>query len=166
MYRLNLDDPRLALPVAVYQVRDELAGGANSVLPTRNYLLRDGVEKTNKWDSVESIPFYAVEPKRAHGNLIPIYAQSAGLTAKRPNPSAEPLFYALPASGPVSENSCIVLLYEYRNAETEQRIYSTESAMQKKGWRRAEKSLCRVFKAPLGPFLLDSKAKPISYIED
>ena len=162
MYRLNLDDPRLALPVAVYQVRDELVGWANSVLPTRNYLLRDGVEKANKWDSVESILFYAVEPKRAHGDLVPIYAdkgQAIRLTLERPNPSAEPLFYALPSSGPENENSCIVPLYEYRNAETERSIYSTKPA-EDKGWSRTENPLCRVWKSPPGPLLLDSKAKP------
>jgi len=163
MYRLNLDDPRLALPVAVYQVRDELVGWANSVLPTRNYLLRDGVEKTNKWDSVESIPFYAVEPKRAHGDLVPIYAdkgRAIRLTVERPDPSAEPLFYTLPSSGSESENSCIVPLYEYYHADTERRIYSTKPALQEKGWRRAENALCRVWKAPPGQLLLDSKAKP------
>ncbi|MHC4435769.1 MAG: hypothetical protein ACYS3S_00300 [Planctomycetota bacterium] len=160
MYRLNLDDPRLALPAAVYQVRDEPVGWANSVLPTRNYLLRAGVEKANKWDSVESIPFYAFEPKRAHSNLIPIYAQSAGLTAKRPDTSAEPLFYALPSSGPESENSCIAALYEYYNTKTKRRIYSTNPARQKKGWKRSENPLCRVWKAPPGPLLRDGEAKP------
>lgn len=163
MYRLNLDDPRLALPVAVYQVQDELVGWANSVLPTRNYLLREGVEKTNKWDSVESIPFYAVEPKKAHDDLVPIYAdkgRAIRLTLERPNPSAGPLFYALPSSGPESENSCIVPLYEYYHAETEQCLYSTNPARREKGWIRAGIPLCRVWKAPPAPPLLDSKAKP------
>jgi hypothetical protein len=152
MYCLNLDDPRLAMPVAVYQMQDQ-----------SDYLLRAGVEKTNKWDSVESIPFYAVEPKRPHNDLVGIYADKGReirLTAKRPNPSAEPLFYALPSSGPESENSCIMPLYEYRNAETERRIYSTKPALQEKGWTRAENALCRVWKAPPAPPLLDSKAKP------
>ncbi|MGB2863032.1 MAG: hypothetical protein WBC05_06880, partial [Sedimentisphaerales bacterium] len=152
MYRLNLDDPRLAMPVAVYQMQGQ-----------NDYLLRDGVEKTNKWDSVESIPFYAVEPKRAHGDLVPIYADKGReikLTMERPNPSAEPLFYALPASGPESENSCIVPLYEYHNADTEQSIYSTKPALQEQGWTRTENPLCRVWKAPPAPLLLDSEAKP------
>ena len=163
MYRLKLDDPRLALPAAVYEVRDELVGWANSVLPTRNYLLRAGVEKMNKWDSIESIPFYAVEPKSAHGGLVPIYAEKAReirLTTERPDPSAEPLFYALPSSGPESDNSCIAALYEYRNAKAERRIYSTKPALQEEGWIRAENALCRVWKAPPGPLLLDRNAKP------
>jgi len=155
MYRLNLNDPRLALPVAVYQVRDEQ--------DQIDYLLRDGVEKANKWDSVESIPFYVVETKRAHGDLISIYAdkgRAIRLTLERPNQSAEPLFYALPSSGPESENSCVVPLYEYYHTDTERRIYSTKPALQKKGWTRGKNALCRVFKAPPGPLLLDRNSKP------
>jgi hypothetical protein len=151
-YRLNLDDTRLVLPVPVYQMKDQ-----------SDYLLRDGVEKINKWDSVESIPFYAVEPKRAHGDLVPIYvdkSRAIRLTLEHPNPSAEPLFYALPASETESKNTCIVPLYEYYHAENRRRIYSTESTIEEKGWTRAEKPLCRVFKAPPAPPLLDSKAKP------
>jgi hypothetical protein len=155
MYRLNLDDPRLALPVAVYQIRDKQG--------QVDYLLRDSVEKTNKWDSVESIPFYAVEPKRPGDGLVPIYAEkerTIKLTLERPNPSAEPLFYALPANETESNNSCIVPLYEYYHDKTERRIYSTKSAIEKEGWTRTEKPLFRVFKAPPAPPLLDSKAKP------
>ena len=155
MYRLNLNDPRLALPVAVYQVRNEQGQS--------DYLLRDDVEKTNKWDSVESIPFYAVEPERAPGDLVGIYADKGGrikLTAERPDASAEPLFYALPSGEQESENSCIAALYEYRNAKAERRIYSTKPALQEEGWIRAENALCRVWKALPGPLLLDRNAKP------
>ena len=117
------------------------------------------------WDSVDSIPFYAIEPKRAHGDLVPIYAdqgQAIKLTAERPNPSVEPLFYALSSSGPESENSCIVPLYEFRNSKTGQSIYSTESAMQKKGWIRTENPLCQVWKVPSTPPLIDHRAKSIA----
>jgi hypothetical protein len=155
MYCLNLDDPRLALPVAVYQIKDKE--------DQREYMMRNGVERENKWDSVESIPFCAVEPKRAHTDLVPIFADKVRafkLTAERPNPSAEPLFYALPSSEPESENSCIVPLYEYYRTDTEQRIYSTKPALEEKGRSRTENILCRVWKAPPAPLLLDSKAKP------
>ncbi len=172
MYRLNLDDPRLALPVAVYQVRarqDE-----------EDYLLRDGVEKSGKWDFVESIPFYAIEPARADANLVPIYAvrvptktgQTICLTVKCPDSSASALFYALPPTDLPNENSCIVPLYEYCHADTGQHIYSTEPELRDPrlrgdrpapakagGWIRTENPLCRVWKAP-ETFLLDSKAKP------
>ena len=154
MYRLNLDDPRLVLPVAVYQVRDKQGRS--------DYLLRDGVEKTNNWDSVDSIPFYAIEPKRAHGELIPIYTDKGRenrLTLERPNSSDEPLLFALPSSGPESKNPCSVSLYEYRQDKTERRIYSTKPFLQDKGWIRTENPLCRVWEAPQAPLLLEGKAK-------
>jgi hypothetical protein len=152
MYCLDLDDPRLALPVAVYQMQNQ-----------SNYLLHDVVEKTNQWDSIDSIPFYAIESNRAYGNLIAIYAdkgQQTKLTRERPNSSAQPLFYALPVNEKEIENTCIVPLYEYRNDNTEQLIYSTKPVLQDKGWTRTQDPLCRVFKAPPTPPLLDSKAKP------
>ncbi|MBW8041382.1 MAG: hypothetical protein FVQ85_15470 [Planctomycetes bacterium] len=160
MYRLNVDDPRLALPVAVYQIRDRQN--------RRGYLLRDGVEKAGKWDFVESIPFYAIEPARAYEGLVAVYVhkipgkngQTFSLTVKCPNPSAKPIFYALPPTDLGGENSRVALLYEYRHANTEERLYSTQGQLGNKGWTRTEKPLCRVWKAPLDTLLLDSKAKP------
>lgn len=72
MYRLHLDDPRLALPAPVY-----LIGG--------RYLLRDGVESQNGWDRIEAIPFYAVPPQAPHDGLVAV--------------GSPPLFYGLPANG-------------------------------------------------------------------
>jgi hypothetical protein len=154
MYRLNLDDSRLALPVAVYQVRDKQGDP--------KCLLRDGVDNAGLWDGVESVPFYAVEPERASGDLVGIYAQGSGLTAERPSEFAKPLFYALSKSDEVDDNTAIVSLYEYRNAETEQRLYSTDPARRQKGWIRTGQPLCRVWKAPPGPMLLDRDAKPFA----
>jgi len=157
MYRLDLDDPRLRLPAPVYQVKGEQT--------ERNYLLRDGMEKAGKWNTIETIPFFAVEPKRASDDLVPIYIigneQTLRLTAEHPNENASPLFYALPADGPASENPRVVLLYEYRHPKTEQCRYSTDSALLSDGWIRAKNPLCRVWKAPPGPILLDTKAKPV-----
>jgi hypothetical protein len=155
MYRLNLDDPRLTMPVAVYQITS--ANGKS------DYLLGDGVEKADKWDSVESIPFYAVEPNRAHDDLVAVYAEKEGeirLTLERPNPSAEPVFCALPLGGPESDNPCIAPLYEYRNGDTGRRIYRTNPALAERGWTRGHDALCRVWKVPPAPLLLDSKARP------
>jgi len=179
MYRLSLDDNRLALPVAVYQIRDRQGG--------KSYLLRNGVEKAGKWDFVELIPFYAIEPAiktqdpghktQDRGlesgvwslTLVPVYAQKVpskngrtlSLTIKRPNPFAKPFFYALPPNNQTNENSCVVSLYEYRHADTGQHLYSTEQQLHEKGWIRMENPLCRVWKAPPDTLLLDSKAKPI-----
>ena len=160
MYRLNLADPRLVLPVAVYQLSDKQS--------KINYLLRDGVEKAGKWDLIESIPFYAIEPARAYEGLVPVYIHEitgkkgkvTSLTVKSPNLSAKPLFYALPPTELANDNSSIVPLYEYLHKDTEQRLYSIEAQLGKKGWTRTEKPLCRIWKAPSDPLLLDSKAKP------
>jgi hypothetical protein len=152
MYCLKLDDPRLVLPVAVYQMRGQ-----------GDYLLRDGVEEADKWDSIESIAFYAVEPKRDHDDFIAIYAdkgRSIKLTTERPNQSTGPLFYALSSNGQESENPCIVPLYEYYHAENRRRIYSTKPVMEEKGFTRAKEPICRVWKAPPAPPLLDGRAKP------
>ncbi|GAG19854.1 unnamed protein product, partial [marine sediment metagenome] len=175
MYRLNIDDPRLALPVAVYQIRDKQDGkgfpkrGILHLGAPRDYLLRDGVEKAGKWDFVESIPFFAIEPARTYNKLVPVYSdkitdknrQMHSLTVKSPNPSANPLFYALPPTGHANENSCIVSLYEYYHADTGQRLYSVKARLGKKGWIRTENPLCRVWKAPPDTLLLDSKAKSL-----
>jgi hypothetical protein len=153
MYRLNLDDPRLALPAAVYQVRDRQG--------QLEYLLRDGVEETGKWDRVESVPFYAVEPAKASGDVVPVYAKVAGLTTERPSDSAKPLFYALSKSKPDGENTGIVSLYAYRHTETDQCQYSTDAARRQRGWVRTAQPLCRVWKAPPGLLLRDSEARPV-----
>ncbi|NQT02467.1 MAG: hypothetical protein HQ580_10610 [Planctomycetes bacterium] len=161
MYRLNLDDSRLALPVAVYQIRDRE--------DRKSYLLRDGVEKAGEWDSVESVPFYAIEPAKANDGLIPVYAdiisvksgRTISLNVKRSGPPARPLFYALPSNNQTKENSCVTALFEYRHADTWQRLYSTEMQLQEKDWIRTEKPLCWVWKAPSKTLLLDSKAKPV-----
>ncbi len=159
MYRLNLDDTRLALPVAVYQIRDKQGG--------IDYLLRGVVEKTNMWECVESIPFYAVEPARANNELVPIYAEKiAGkngrimsFTGECPNPSAKPLFYALPPTGPVKKNSNAVYLYEYCHTDSGQHLYSCEVELHKNGWIRTESPLCRVWKTPPNTLFLDSRAR-------
>lgn len=143
MYRLNLDDPRLTLPVPVYHLQGN------------TYRLgREGVA---------SIPFFAVEPDRAGGDLIAVYAQNgpaAHLTTDRPEESATPLFLAMPPTESASDNACVVDLYEYSNAESGQVLYKTDPQWHEAGWKRADKPLCRVWKTPPGPLLLDPQAGP------
>ena len=157
MYRLNLDDPRLALPVAVYEMRRDNG--------RRDYLLREGIENMGGRDTVRSIAFYAIEPKRASRDLIAVYASdgsAARLTTKRPAASSDPLFFALPPTEMASENAGIVDLYEYHHADSEQYRYATEPSLNQEGWSRTAKPLCRVWKAPPGPILLDPQARPVS----
>jgi hypothetical protein len=146
MYRLSLDDPRLVLPTPVYRMR-----GENGKI---DYRL--GAE-IDTWDRVQSVPFFAIEPNRAGDGLTAIYTQNTKLTAKRPAVSSAPLFFARPATETAGENTSIAKLYEYHHGVSDQYLYETDSRLKKKGWKRAEKPLCQVWKAPTGPLLLDRK---------
>jgi hypothetical protein len=161
MYRLNLDESPLTLPVAVYQVRNKKG--------QINYLLYEDVGRTDEWDSVESIAFYAIEPVKAYDGLIPVYAetistgseQTISLSLKRSSPSAKLLFYAVSPIVLPGKDSRVAALFEYRHSDTGQRCYSTEQQLQKSDWIRTEKPLCLVWKAPSEELLIDSKAKPV-----
>jgi hypothetical protein len=114
MYRLDLGDPRLALPVPVYLVRSP-----NS---PPHYLLREALDAEGAWNSIKSVPFFAIPPRAAHNGLIPIFAANgdhgAVLSTKASSPGTPPLFYALPASpaalelpqGPSGKWSCVAYL--------------------------------------------------------
>jgi len=78
MYRLDLADARLVLPVAVYRVGER-------------YLLREQVERENLWGKIESIPFFAFD--RAREGLVAVYE---GLQLKAFAADSVALFYALP----------------------------------------------------------------------
>jgi hypothetical protein len=157
MCRLNLDDPRLVLPAPVYQVHDEQGG--------TDYLMGDAVAQADKWQSVESVAFYAIEPGRATDGFIAIYADKLPdggirLTLEPPATGAKPRFYALPSTAQATANTCLVPLYEYRHADSGQRLHSTQSQLDEAGWSRLERPLCRVYRTPPGPLLLDGQAKP------
>jgi hypothetical protein len=116
MYRLALDDPRLALPVPVYQAR-----GPHS---SARYLLRDALDAEGAWDSIESVPFFAIPPRGNHDGLIPIFAATnahgmvLGSHSFSEAGSSSPIFYALPASpmrpqtpqGPAGKWSCMATM--------------------------------------------------------
>jgi len=112
MYRLDLEDERLRLPVAVYRVEGK-------------YMLRDAVDEAEKWDMVESVPFFAMRPDRADGGLVAIY-QTGGpnhmLTTEPDGTSAGPLFYALPPLRQIDGNPRIVPLFEYRDTYGSRRL--------------------------------------------
>jgi len=143
MYRLNLDDPRLVLPAPVHHVQ-----GNEYRLGKRGVAL---------------IPFFAVEPDRGGEGLVPIYARNGPdmrLTTTQPTESAQPLFFAMPPAETANKNVCVVDLYEYSNTESGQVFYDTNPQVNRQGWKRADKPLCRVWKTPPGPLLLDAQAEP------
>jgi hypothetical protein len=154
MYRLDLGDPRLVLPVPVYQVREG-----------RGYLLGPAVAENDLWSDVESVAFYAVEPGRGDKNLIAIHAEKlpdggTRLTTEPVEPSAGPLFLAMPPVEPPIANPCVVPLYEHRHSSG-RLVYSTQTRLDGSGWTRGEKPLCRVCRTPSGPMLVDGQARPV-----
>jgi len=159
MYRLNLDDPRLALPSPVYELRGRRDGS--------DYMMRNEVERAGLWDRVESVLFFAMESNRGQRDLVAVYAQEgpiARLTRERPTASSAPSFFALPPAEATGENTCIVDLFEYRHTESGEYLYATDPQLSTPGWKRAGKPLCRVWRTPPGPLLLDGEAAPASVL--
>jgi hypothetical protein len=78
MYRLDLADARLVLPVPVYKVGER-------------YVSRNQVDRENLWGKIESIPFFAFD--RMREGLVPVYDD---LQLKPAAADSPPLFFALP----------------------------------------------------------------------
>jgi hypothetical protein len=91
MYRLRLDDTRLVLPVAVYELKP--SGG------NRRYETGAQLETAGDWGRIERVAFFA--PDRPRDGLTPIYAHRDGaLSGAPPSSASTPLFYALLAEAP------------------------------------------------------------------
>ncbi len=148
MYKLDLADERLALPVPIYWV----AG------PSERFSTGQGL-KGNVDTSV--IAFFAAE--RGGHSLLPVFkdANSDGHTrlsvggeaAKASQPkevvaAAAPIFYAIsPDQEKPPRNT--MPLYEFISSNGSQRAYSTDQSWTKPDFHRAEKPLCRVWRNPM-----------------
>jgi hypothetical protein len=113
LYRLTLDDPRLALPAPVYRV----ASG--------DYHLREDLKLPTDAANIRAIAFYAIPPARTHSGLIPIYHVDGDFRSVSPGPGAKPVFYALPpgktAGGnmmPLTDRNGTTLATVWRNPQT------------------------------------------------
>jgi hypothetical protein len=67
MYRVALDEPRLALPVAVYRVRDTNRGVS--------FMLREDVDAAAAWERVETVAWFALPPPSRPEGLVPVYSK-------------------------------------------------------------------------------------------
>ncbi len=170
MYRLRLDDPRLALPAPVYVVH-QTDGAAR-------WMLRDEIETAAVWDRVEALPFFAIPPERPREGLVPVYvAKDSGATRLQlappqgKPPGSTPLFFALPPPNAPSadtktieefRSSLVVPLYEYRRQGQGQWVYSTEPNIAGAELERSPEPFCQVWRNPMGLMILDSAAKPLA----
>jgi hypothetical protein len=133
MYKLDLSDPRLNLPVAVYRRGDGLAVG----------LTRDAIRQAQG-----PAAFFALE--RPGAGTVPVFASGTILVAgKRPaSEGAAPLFHALPADAQ-EPPATTVPLHEFVGPDGKSRAYSTDESWPEPGYRRAERPVCRVWANPL-----------------
>jgi hypothetical protein len=137
MYKLDLDDERLALPVAVYDL-------AEPGSPSRLVLPSEPARLNQPW----RVAFFALD--RLRSESIGVYPLGSGrLKAlnRAPDEAAAPLFYALPAA---LENppAGTVPLHEYVHEDGAQRIYSTDRKLERDGYSRADQPVCRVWNHP------------------
>jgi len=142
MYRLDLGDPRLLLPVPVYAVSVD---GSIVALATRAAVATDAADLP--------VAFFACD--RAGAGLIPVYSRGDGwafrLTIDRPASdagSAVPAFYALPPDSD-PKSATVTGLWEYTSAGGRVRQYLTDRDTPSPGLARAERPLCFVWPSPL-----------------
>ncbi|MCI0360814.1 MAG: hypothetical protein L0211_20235 [Planctomycetaceae bacterium] len=136
MYRLDLDDPRLALPVAVYDAKGR--GYA------RDLRLRD-VAAANK-APFETIRFFALDRPREGGALAICAVGNALRGVLEPGPTDTPLFYALPTDTDVP--GITVPLYEYLGDNDAPPILDVRGDLEIAGYRRCPEPLGRVWPSP------------------
>ncbi|MBI4586649.1 MAG: hypothetical protein HY717_21770 [Planctomycetes bacterium] len=150
MYKLDLSDPRLALPAPVYRA------------PGRERPDRFGAAKDFKTvPPPAAIAFFA--PDRPGLGTAPVYAVEASggknALAVGPQPGlpagAAPLFHALPADAK-EPPAAAAPLHEFVNSESGERAYSTDGAWSAPGFKKAEKPLCLVWRNPLGAIALEN----------
>ena len=166
MYRLSLDDPRLALPVPVYHLVK--TSGAEA------YGTRETIDKGRLWPQVQDVPFFAVPPARRSEGLLPLYVitdpQGSPVlqtTAPDTAKSAQPLCYVLPAITAPSEkpSPALVPLYQYTDTHTGRRWYATALSRQPAAATRAAQPLCRVWRNPSSFLALDYGARAVEEIK-
>jgi len=145
MYRLDLADARLALPVPVYRC--------------------SGDDAAAKWATVRGIgtvrgeseiAFFALD--RSRDNAIPVFADylpNGDVSLRvgfKPDPPdaqmAEPCFYALAAPTEPQPATCVPL-FEYVSDDGLQREYSIEPDAVISGFHRAKDPLCLVWRNPM-----------------
>jgi hypothetical protein len=145
MYKLDLSDPRLVLPVPVYRWSQE-AGTFR--FAARHGLLPD--------QHPEDIAFFALD--RPKPEAVPVFAERtpdgrtvlkvSGSSEPNDNRRREPLFYALPAEMEQPPKTT-VLLHEYTHQDGPRTGYWTADRDCPTGYQRSGKPLCRVWKNPI-----------------
>lgn len=147
MYRLDLDDPRLNLPVAIYETTGN--GDAQEI----SFVTGDEIRPQQRHGR---IAWFALN--RPSNDCLPIFVDvepdgsislAVGRNADGPGGSGSPLCYALPAdlADPPSGTEP---LYEFTSRSSQQRRYATGNQLPIDGYQRAAEPLCLVWESPIG----------------
>ncbi len=130
LYRLDLDDPRLVLPAAVYSAGEGRFGFVQELKPKG-----------------ELAPaFFALD--RPRKGAVPVYAEGGRLTLDPPRPGARPVFHGLPADlrdPPATATP----LYEFIHRDGKQRVYTTDKGWSQDGFARTAEPICLVWHNPM-----------------
>jgi len=124
MYRLDLSDPRLALPGPVKGLPGVGEGSAPFFAPDR--------------PAPETVAVHLVRRDRGEWQLV----------VGRVGDGAEPLFHALPCDTP-QPPAATVPLYEFAEQGGGRCVYLTRDSETPAGFTRAEKPLCLVWRNPM-----------------
>ncbi len=136
MYRLDLDDPRLVLPVAVYATN----AGSEPDLVTKK-----GVQTS---DPALSPAFFAYE--RPAAGALPVAWSGPSCGARRltvgGQPATDPIFYAMPPKA-TQTGAPLVALYEYSGPNGAY-VYSVNGALAMPGFQRGA-AIAAVWPSPI-----------------
>ena len=163
MYKLELDDERLFLPVPVYRL------GAHVDAATAGYYTKLNVSKAARLDGDAVIAFFA--PDRPRANTVPVYQVRQGktvrLTLEKPagGKKSSVAFFAALSDGDGAKRQATVPLYEYTDQKSGERFYSVKESLSGNAaghgaaldeiptdagrFQRGDKPLCRVWPNPI-----------------
>jgi hypothetical protein len=138
MYKLDLDDPRLNLPVAVFRVPGGPVGVQYVISPPKDLAKRSG---RPVWFALE---------REGQGTLpVRLTRENDGFVLKAGDRARETsglaCFHALPADAP-NPPATTVALWEYERPGLPP-VYSTDDEIP--GLQRSERPICRVWRNPM-----------------
>lgn len=138
MYKLDLESPRLALPVPIYSVSTDGIGDRFTTGPRAAKTARD-------------LPIAFFAPDLPSLDTREVYEISGKLVMQQDNRGhldRRPAFYALPADTP-NPPATATPLYEFVRATDGRRAYTTDPGWSNDGFTRSEKPICLVWKNPM-----------------
>ncbi|MBL9137771.1 MAG: hypothetical protein JNK85_18015 [Verrucomicrobiales bacterium] len=148
MYRLDLSDQRLDLPVPVYRM------AAPDAVP--RFVTRTRLELEGAWDRVREIAFLALPPTPQRNGLVSVFADDrGGLTLTPPHLNAVGVFQGLALEGgPVDKWPGTTVLYRHPGADGDEPSFG----IQVRGPR--DEAICRVWARPTGAVTWDPTIRP------